>query len=47
MAVCEQLNQTIKELADKDVSSLGVDYEVAATQVVVEYFSNEPIKINE
>ena len=47
MAVCEQLNQAIKELADKDVFSLGVDYEVAATQVVVEYFSNEPIKINE
>ena len=47
MAVCEQLNQTIKELADKDVSSLGIDYEVEATQAVAKYFSNEPAKINE
>ena len=47
MAVCEQLNQSIKELADKNVSSLGIDYEAAATQAVVEYFSNEPTKINE
>lgn len=47
MAVCEQLNQTIKELADKDVSSLGIDYEAEATQAVAKYFSNEPTKINE
>ena len=47
MAVCEELNQMIKELADKDVSSLGIDYEVAATMVVAKYFSNEPTKINE
>lgn len=47
MAVCEQLNQAIKELADKDVSSLGIDYEVEATQAVAKYFSNEPAKINE
>ena len=47
MAVCEQLNQTIKELADKDVSSLGIDYEAAATKAVAKYFSNEPTKINE
>lgn len=47
MAVCEQLNQAIKELADKDVSSLGIDYEAEAAQAVAKYFSNEPTKINE
>ena len=47
MAVCEKLNQTIKELADKDLSSLGIDYEVEASQAVAKYFSNEPTKINE
>ena len=45
MAVCEQLNQTIKELADKDVSSLGVDYEAMATEVVAKYFSNDGFSI--
>ena len=47
MAVCEQLSQTIKELADKDVFSLGIDYEAEATNAVAKYFSNEPTKINE
>ena len=42
MAVCEQLNQTIKELANEDVSSLGIDYEAEATQAVAMYFSNKP-----
>jgi lysyl-tRNA synthetase class 1 len=37
--VCEQLNQTIKELADKDVSSLGVDYEIYGK----DHYPNEPV----
>ena len=45
MAVCEQLNQTIKELADKDVSSLGIDYEAEAALEVAKYFSNNGYSI--
>ena len=45
MAVCEKLNQAIKELADKDVSSLDIDYEVEATQAVAKYFSNNGYSI--